>query len=411
MPKRPLGLGKKEKLKKHKSGDSTSKGITPVNQIEVELDGNGDPDDAIVQLRSLWKCYLQCNREDELVLNGIIHECDRLLSNQDEENVELNDEFHAIYAQALSELTIFKAGEAKDDKKQREKIIGEFFDAALQRVESGLAKFPGSKLLQLAKSKIIFQRIPLQYISQLKVDSSNADELRLDELLEEGKRNFHAVEGNPLAVSEPLEIFNDLLDIVANFGREDELGEGLDSDDEEEDSEVELKQSHPLYNIKKNLDSNTEWLRTHLTAFFSKLPKPSKEDIEDNSADYEFYRKIARMIGQTFLDAASEPLLTFTTYTYDVDDASAEEKKIAKESQKHAQELTKNALHYFELAESPDHPESWVDTAEVFITMGNLQEDEIKQSGLYKKAEERIEKANVATNGKFKHILKVLLQD
>ncbi|AEY99121.1 FAGR299Wp [Eremothecium gossypii FDAG1] len=407
MTKRPLGLGKKNKQKRHKpdEGADGKKESTPLDQIHVEVEGGGDPEDSVVQLKALWRNYLQSEREDERVLNGIVHECDRLLRNREQEGIELGEDFHSIYALALSELAIFRTEEKGQAGRES---VGEFFDAAAERVDMGLQHFPASDVLALAKAKIIFQRIPLQYVSQLSPNNSEGADVGLQQLLEEGKSSFRVVAQDPLAVSEPLDIFSDLLEIIANFGREDEIDEGLDSDAEDEPEEVELPESHPLYELRQHLPEHAEWLQQQLLALFKVLEKPNAE--EEESEATKFYRKIANKLGQSYLDAAAEPSIVFTTLTYETEDPSAEDEQKAQEAQRVAQGLTERAIEFFKEAESADDPQTWVDTAEVFISLGNLQENESEtQEMLYKQAEEKMVRANKATNGKYKHILDTLL--
>lgn len=119
MAKRTLGLAKAAKAKKQKkeqehqeSSASPDEESSSSNQLTIELPEEIDANDEISQLKGLHKTYLQSERDNELLVNGIIHECDRLLRENDSENKQpLPAVFHAIYAIALAELSKFHTEE------------------------------------------------------------------------------------------------------------------------------------------------------------------------------------------------------------------------------------------------------------------------------------------------------------
>ena len=152
------------------------------------------------------------DKDNQLLLNGVVHECDRLLREQEEGTTVLNDIFHSIYAQALSELTVFSGEE--DNETKRYKLINDFFEAALERYTIGLEKYPDSSVLPLVNTKIILQRIPLQYISQIGLEDTNDEKYKLHELLETAKSSFSIAKGHEQLAYENLLSFYDLLDIV-----------------------------------------------------------------------------------------------------------------------------------------------------------------------------------------------------
>lgn len=405
MAKRALGLGQKNKEKKRKLETETVKDVTPgADQISVELDENEDPDNEFSQLKGLWQTYFNSDRDSDYVLNGVVHECDRLLrqSQEDEEiKKNLNDEFHAIYALALSELTIFKAGEDEDEKKNK-KLVSEFFENALERCELGLSGFKDSQLLKLVWAKIVIQRIPLEYISQLKVNSK-PDALKVDlyEQLEKAKKNF-SVNKDYLELSfEVLQMFDDLLDIVENFGHENDIDEGLDSDQDDDLEQVQLSPKHPLYKLQQSLSENYQWLRGEMVNLL---------DATDEKKFDKLYRNIARSAGHLFLKAAEEPTSVFMHLQYGEDEQASKDGEKCKKAQQEALNYTKKALKYLEKGQVEDEPETWVEVAEAYIDLGNLYDYQSKdQENAYHTAEDILKKANKASHGKFQDILDNLL--
>ena len=411
MAKRPLGLGKQSREKKRKvesvekKSDEPSRESTPVrSQMSVELDDDADLDDELAQLKGLWSKYSHSDRDDEYVLNGIVHECDRLLrlSEEDKEiKKTLNDIFHGIYALALSELTIFKAGDEEATEEKRKKDVSSFFESAIERVELGLSHFPESQFLKLVLAKIIFQRIPLEYISNLHLKSKDK-KLDLVGQLEHGKKHFSIYENDTEFTFEILQMVNDLLDIVENFGREQSIQEGIDSDNEEEEEliDIELEPEHPVYPLQQSLEANYEWLRNH----FDKL-------LDNTNTDVKIYASIANTLGELYLKKAEEPSKVFLSLQYDDGSSKKVSDKEAKNVQETALKHTKKALEYLEKAKLEDDPDTWVQVAEAYIDLGNLLDNEsAEQEEAYKTAEEILGKANKASHGKFQDVLDNFLQ-
>lgn len=404
MAKRTLGLGQKNKEKKIKVDNSNtnneSNGNSPAvgaDQIEVEMDENADLDDELTQLKGLWSSYFHSDRESEYVLNGIIHECDALLrqSDNDEQTKKLfTDEFYAIYALALSELAIFKTEQEDED-------VAQYFDQALERAEVGMEKVSkGSELLPLVISKISLQRIPLQFISKLKVDSKPEDvNLDLFEQVQRAKKCFNVKKDLELAY-EVLQIFYDLLDMLENFGLGNNVDEGLDSDEEDEIEPVKLNEKHPLHRLQKAIPENYVWLRETMIKLF--------ENTEQNT----LRTNVARTLGHLFLKAAEKPTRTFMQQ-YDDEEEQAKNKEVSKEiqqAQKDALTHTRTALDYLEKAQMEDEPETWVEVAEAYIDLGNLYDyQSSEQENAYKVAEDILKKANRASHGKFQDVLDNLL--
>lgn len=435
MAKRTLGLGKAAKQRK-KQKTETPEAETPAaeeeaipqpksNEITVELNEEVDPDDELAQLKALWNTYINYERDNELVLNGIVHECDRLLRNQQQDN-KLPAEFHSIYAVALSELAVFHTDDEVDGKS-----IKDYFEAALERVDLGQDHYPDSIELKFAKSRILISRIPLEYISQL--DLNSKDDLKLNQLLDEATKNYEEAEESvkllenyallDINVFEILKALDDLLDIVQNFGKKD-IAEGLDSDDEYEgeEKEVELSKKHPLYKIRKNHEKYFDWLIQHgsnfgdfITKDFEELSKKELKSLKVSERQkLEFYKSVSAQIGQLFLQAAEKPSHIFTAITYDsdVEDDIEMDGLSAKEARKQAIKYTKQAVEFFKKAEDEEDPQTWVDVAEAIISLGNLYDYESEeQEDAYKQAERKLRRANNATNGKYQKVLENLLDN
>ncbi|CCD25378.1 Ett1p NDAI_0F00590 [Naumovozyma dairenensis CBS 421] len=434
MAKRPLGLGKKQAQKKKQkflkentpevkstseSPTPTSETKTPSNQIQIELQDSEDADNEIVQLNGLWKTYFESDKDDEMLLNGIIHECDRILrlinnnnnNDKSEEATKLkalvnkDDRYYAIFALALSELTIFKKGSDDDDEMDNE--VKQFFDLALQRCQDGLDCIPNSQLLKLVMSKILLQRLPLEYISKLNVKSkeSKGKYLKLYEQFGKAKENFSIYKNDLPLTLEVLNSTDDLLDIIENFGHEDDIEEGLDSDDDEELEPITLAKDHPLYKFQKNHESDLSWLKEQLIALFDIMHGSDK-----------LIHPVARKIGELYMKFADSPRSQYLKLQYGDDEdeqnsiAAKDKGGLVYAAQREAIELVDNSLKYLRKAQVKDDPETWVQLAEACIEFGNLCDNEsIEQKKAYQEAEEILKKANRATNGKYQDILDNLL--
>ncbi|OWB76074.1 hypothetical protein B5S32_g223 [[Candida] boidinii] len=497
--KRPVGIGKLNKQKKRKLEDSRSESpekkiakkedtpevantedSTESNELTVKLNEEVDPNDPLSQLHGLWHTWLKSEKENEMILNGVIHECDRMLrkvhnlnsdtkdkiskSEDNENEIKLNGEFYSIYALALADLASFHTVNEEDleeddddeeiDKKEEEnkkessdndevEKVKDFFDAAMERLEEGFEKFKDDEesliYLNFAKTKIILSRIPLEYISSLKVEDKikelpNLPNLKdlLDESIKSYEYSIKTIIKNISKYSKKinnendynlqmdiLDSFDDLLDIVDNFGKHHE--EGLDSDDEEEenekiieDNEVQLHKSHPLYAIKESDDYNLWWREQSLQLF--ELVKNNSENDSDNEDLKKLIRNISSKIGQSYLMEAEEPSSIYTMLEYYNDEENESGNGeinglTANEASKIAIELIKTAIKFLKEAYNDEDPQSWVNLAESEISLGNLYplESELQEK-YYQRAEKRLNKANNATHGKYQNILDNLLK-
>lgn len=427
---RPLGLSKSRKQQKlntsqeQEETDSNKreeKSTTP--QLNIELEENENADNTAVQLIGLWNSYLDGARDSDALLNGIVNECDTLLSNNNNNNDNKTDEqkqddqFLSVFALALSELTIFNAEKIK-----------EYFDDSIDILKLYSSSSISSNLLDLTESKIIFQRIPLEYIQKLEQDHTLTQiDVDLNNLLKLGKSKFESFTNllNDLQnigkyqnekfihglIIENIVIFNDLLDIIENFGSKKNLDEGIDSDDEneenneEEDDQIRLTPSHPLYIIQQQLNDHAKWLRNSMCSFLPYLHK-----------DTPNYYNIAKLVGESYLKEAEFFSETYLEMKYGGEEEEEEEEVIDEDSIKAAQsegiQFVEKAIEYLTLAQDPENADSWAQLAEAYIDLGNLQDNESKeQEQSYKKAETILEKANIASHNKYKHILDNLNSD
>lgn len=409
---RALGLSKSRKQQKTTSSskendEEREKSATP--QLNIEVEENENADNVTVQLIGLWNSYLDSSRDSDALLNGIVNECDTLLSGDvDNEDLKKDDQFLAVFALALSELTIFNP-----------KKVHEYFEDSLQIVKlySGDGE---NDLLNVVESKIIFQRIPLEYISKLEEDSNAKIDVNLLKLIELGQSKFNKSMSQLISTDEKkyanekfingliienISIFNDLVDIVENFGSKKNLDEGLDSEaesDEEdgdmEDNTVQLTATHPLYKVREELDGKSVWLRNEMIKLLTSLV-----------VDTKAYYYISRLIGESFLKE-SEPFSdAYLEMVYDEEEDDEENemnKSSIEASQTESIRLILQAIEYLTKAQDPENAESWAQLAEAYIDLGNVQDNEsAEQEESYKKAEEILQKANVASHNKYQYIL------
>ncbi|SGZ49274.1 CIC11C00000003705 [Sungouiella intermedia] len=402
-PKRHLGLGKAAKVKKQKTESeepAPSEVSEDKNELTVEMDEEVDANDAVGQLVALWRTFLLSEEKKELMLNGIIHECDRLLRKKhnsgetsgkdaDDEIIDLNGQFHAIYAQALSSLAFFHTEE--EDK------VAQFFTAARERIQAGREQYPESIELLFGEARILMNRIPLVEVSQLTLDSKINKKhpevaKSLDHSLSKWEEAVSMAETRQeykhfnLENLDFLQALDDFLDMSDNFGKVHMEGE--DSDDEDdEDKQVDLAPTHPLHSreILKNLDLQ------------SKPPA-------------DLRRELCKRLGQSYLMEAEIPSSVFTTLTY-YSKGQKEINGLTKEkAQKISQELFNTALKYLKDAQDEQDPDTWANVAEAMISLANTHDLESKeQESIYKEAEDILTRANNATNGKYDDILENLL--
>ncbi|KAI5951293.1 ETT1 [Candida jiufengensis] len=415
MAKRTLGLRKAAKAKKQKVESTTTEETSsqPVessksNELTIELPEGTDSNDEISELKGLYKTYIDSERDNELIVNGIIHECDRILRNHKDDQT-LPPIFYKIYSIALSELTNFHT----DDLKQ----IKEFFEASLERIDDGLEKYPKDIELLFTKSKILLNQIILQYVSQLDLESKLKEDNNIAELLDNALEIYQQAEDkadelenyeafNNEEYLDILESVDDILEIIDDFGKEEKEEEEKEEEEEEEEEQevLELPETHPLYPIQ-NTDEYNEWWRDHTITYLNNLKKLS-------TPQPKLLKTINQRLGQSFLQESEGPTNIYITLKFDDDYEGIEELEglSAKEALSLSQNLIEKALEHLKEAKDEDEPESWVTIAEAMITLGNLYDVESKeQDNLYEEAEELLRKANNVTNGKYQEALDNLL--
>lgn len=447
-PKRPLGLGKAAKAKKQKpdaaavenesSLSQEPRDVAVASEVETDVNGNGDENgpneltvelgaeidanDAVGQLAALWRTYFVSEDKKELVLNGIIHECDRILRKahldskleSDEENVEITGRFYSIYALALSNLAFFHTEE-------RDKVEA-YFTEAMDRISRGEELFPNSIDILFAKARIMINKIALTVISRLDTESRVAAKAQtgaqlLDECLSQWEKaeeltgQLNQYDYYNIESLDFLQALDDLLDVVDNFGQEHLEGE--DSDAEDEDKDLRLDENHPLHSIK-NTDKYNRWWRDHLIIFLNNLDKRLAGE-NKKSKDHPLTilrRELCKRLGQSYLMEAEVPSNVYTTLAYYAKDKLDIDGLSKHDAQRDSQKLFSTALKYLKDSQDADEPETWVNVAEAMISLGNVHElDSPEQEKAYREAEEILVKANNATNGKFDDILHNLLHN
>ena len=432
MSKRKLGLGK-SKVKKQKVEETVEKNENESGKDEqlltVELTDEVNPDDPLSQLFGLWKTWKESDRSNELILNGIINECDRILRNCIEnggnEKISINDNFYNIYGQALSDISKFKP----------ENEVSDWISNAIERIDEGMDKFGNNNIrLLFAKCNIIINKIAVEFIGQMNVDSKKDEFPHLKKQFKEftstwnkaikecEKNNDYSILKEDW-VLEILDIFDDLLDIIDKFGTQ--MNEVVDSDDEDDEdddesnekapvkelidaTDFEISEDHPLYEIQNDDSYNFFW-RDNMIKY--------KELIGDD-ADIKLIRNVNEKLGQSYLMEAEGPIAFFTSYQYERDedddneeDDGEEMKASVEEARKEAIKLVEEALKHLRKTHNEEEPKTWVNIAEALITYANLLElDSEEQENTYLEAEKLLRRANNATHGHYEDILNSLIK-
>lgn len=382
------------------------------------MDEAADADDELAQLQALWKTYSKLDKENELMVNGLIHECDRLLRNEDKNARQLPDFFHAIYALSLAELAKFKPDETK-----------QCFDAAMERIDAGLILHSHSPALHFAKSRVVVAKIPLQYISVLDDEATIGEIPDIYQLWKDANKSWEkAVKDSTSAggVEDNVDFLfavDDMLDMIDNFGDDDDDDEdGADDSDEENDynhsphakksiqqdasgaKKEAVRSGHPLYEMINETTRNKAWWRKQTQQFL--------QDADKDRLALGTRRELCARLGQYYLLLAEEPAAQYMEVKYNGEEdaeLSPEDERELSQWATVAKEQFQNALDWFKLAQDDDEPDTWVNVAEAMISLGNVYDMESpEQEKWYLEAEAILVRANKATLGRYAEVLENL---
>lgn len=397
MGKRQLGIGKAKKKQKleQEAGDASNEAQEQTNELTVELPDNVDANDELGELKGLYATYK--SKGNELILNGLIHECDRLLRNV-KPSEPLPDYFYNIYGLGLYDLIDYKPEE-----------VTEILELSIEKFELGLAKYPENIELLVNHLKVLLNEL-VNDIKSLTLESTGTEfkqkltkslqQYEKAEALSNDKKDYSIFN---VSTFEILQSVDDLLEVIDTFGLEESV------EDIDEVEPVELPEAHPLFAIRES-DEYNQWWRDHILIFLANLTKNIDKNPKNKSL-LELQKTVNKLIGQSYLKEAEEPSNIFTTLMYDdtytkptIDGLGIEESKTI------GIDLFKLAIKHLRQAWDNDEPETWVMLAESLISLGNLYDlDSKDQINNYDEAETILVKANNATNGKYKEILDNLI--
>lgn len=213
----PQGLGS-TRQKKQRLGDSAGddSGI-PASKLgadskTIALPGDLDEDDELGQLCALYSTAVVAIQEMRIgaalpVLNGTIHEADRMLRNTPDGTL-LPFEFHRVYACALVDMSLL----IEDEKAKMGEKGKDFIDAALERCNLGLENGQGDGVgaLKCTKARAICRRVQnLMAQKGCDLESSIASAQEAMTLIDE---SFRAPLYASVQLSQTFSIIQDLAD-------------------------------------------------------------------------------------------------------------------------------------------------------------------------------------------------------
>lgn len=441
MGKRQLGIGrnlrKRQKTedassseKKDASGSKENTDTAQEEYITVPLEEEADPEDPTSQLCALWKTWLDSDRDSELLLNGIINECDRLVRLADKASkankgstVDSKPEVYAIFGMSLAELAKFHTEDTTAGN-----TVKDYFDNAVERIELGEARKPENGIIRLAHASVDLSRIPLEYISKMDLNSTGKAfpdiEKLLDKALEEYLSGYKSIkadkeQGKAFKQRWILEIFDtldDLIDIVRSFG--EDHNEQIDSDEEEELEEGEARihgkkavgKRHPLYKLIVEIEKDDNKYGAFFEEQLSNFLKATSASEKASAADKELQQGAESKFGLWLLAKAARPTRIYSELEFGEEKTDEKAKQKEKQARSEGIKILEEAIEHLKVAWNEEIPSTWVDLAEAKISLGNMYEESSKeQDKLYEEAAKYLRKANNATHGKYQEILDSLV--
>lgn len=389
MGKRQLGLSQAKKRQKKNEGESVQEDAPAATNLTIELPASVN-DDEFTQLKSLYSKYKQ--DKNELILNGVIHECDRLIRNVK----DIPAFFYVIYSNSLLELINYL----------EEKEINEVIDLSIEKVDLGLEAYKDDIELLFQKSKVLLNQVMVK-LGELKEGKSD---YALQEHLTQGLKLYLSAQDKSFETKnysyftsdtfEVIKLFDEILEVVDNFGKNLD-----DSEDEDEAEEQETDDNETPQEIKaiRDTEEYDAWWRDNAIKFHEALVKKGE-------TEGDLLRTVCLNIGQSYLKEAEEPANIFTTLMYDEVEETTINGLDVKTAQDIGIDLFNKAIPYLRKSWNDEDVQSWVNLSELLISLGNLYElDSKQQIECYEEAEKILRKANNVTNGKYKDILDNLL--
>lgn len=207
-----LSLSKPKKRKVSDPDPEESTRVLDADSKTIAISGDVDEDDDIGQLVALYHTaveHLQRRKVQDAVpiINGTIHEADRILRNKPSE-IKLSYEFHAVYANALLDLSqIMDDSTANDGEKAQN-----FIDAATERCNLGLESGVGEGMsqLHLTKAKCICSSAQLS-LAAPKCELTDV-QVKIEEAMTLVDGAFKVSHYAPLRLNTAFEIIQDFAD-------------------------------------------------------------------------------------------------------------------------------------------------------------------------------------------------------